>query len=124
MYRIAMCLSALRIMEDGNFEDTLCCMDEDYRTAKTIADVLIQHDARVFHTLANITAAPRTASAVQRQSAHTKFFEALPDEFDRKTYADIATQMGLNPKSMDRVIRKWCNDGKLENPAHGKYTKV
>ena len=124
MYRIAMCLSALRIMEDGNFEDTLCCMDEDYRTAKTIADVLIQHDARVFHTLANITAAPRTASAVQRQSAHTKFFEALPDEFDRKTYADIATQMGLNPKSMDRVIRKWCDDGKLENPAHGKYTKV
>lgn len=124
MYRIAMCLSALRIMEDGNFEDTLCCMDEDYRTAKTIADVLIQHDARVFHTLANTTAAPRTASAAQRQSAHMKFFEALPDEFDRKTYADIATQMGLNPKSMDRVIRKWCEDGKLENPAHGKYTKV
>ena len=105
MYRIAMCLSALRIMEDGNFEDTLCCMDVDYRTAKTIADVLIQHDARVFHTLANTTAAPRTASAAQRQSAHMKFFEALPDEFDRKTYADIATQMGLNPKSMDRVIR-------------------
>ena len=124
MYRIAMCLSALRIMEDGNFEDTLCCMDEDYRTAKTIADVLIQHDARVFHTLANTTAAPRTASAAQRQSAHMKFFEGLPDEFDRKTYADIATQMGLNPKSMDRVIRKWCDDGKLENPAHGKYTKV
>lgn len=124
MYRIAMCLSALRIMEDGNFEDTLCCMDVDYRTAKTIADVLIQHDARVFHTLANTTAAPRTASAAQRQSAHMKFFEALPDEFDRKTYADIATQMGLNPKSMDRVIRKWCDDGKLENPAHGKYTKV
>ena len=124
MYRIAMCLSALRIMEDGNFEDTLCCMDVDYRTAKTIADVLIQHDARVFHTLANTTAAPRTASAAQRQSAHMKFFEGLPDEFDRKTYADIATQMGLNPKSMDRVIRKWCDDGKLENPAHGKYTKV
>ena len=119
-----MCLSALRIMEDGNFEDTLRCLDEDYRTAKIIADVLIQHDARVFHTLSNTTAAPRTASAAQRQSAHTKFFEALPDEFDRKTYADLATQMGLNPKSMDRVIRKWCDDGKLENPAHGKYAKI
>ena len=124
MYRIAMCLSALRIMEDGNFEDTLCCMDEDYRTAKIIADVLIQHDARVFHSLANTTAAPRTASVAQRQSAHMKFFEVLPDEFDRKTYADIATQMGLNPKSMDRVIRKWCEDGKLENPVHGKYAKI
>ena len=124
MFRIAMCLSALRIMEDGNFEDTLCCMDEDYRTAKTIADVLIKHDARVFHTLANTTAAPKTASAAQRQSVHLKFFEALPDEFDRKTYTELATQMGLNPKSMDRVIRKWCDEGKLENITHGKYAKV
>ena len=124
MFRIAMCLSALRIMEDGNFEDTLCCTDEDYRTAKTIADVLIKHDARVFHTLANTTAVPKTASAAQRQSVHLKFFEALPDEFDRKAYTELATQMGLNPKSMDRVIRKWCDDGKLENPAYGKYTKV
>ena len=124
MFRIAMCLSALRIMEDGNFEDTLCCTDEDYRTAKTIADVLIKHDARVFHTLANTTAAPKTASAAQRQSVHLKFFEALPDEFDRKAYTELATQMGLNPKSMDRVIRKWCDDGKLENITHGKYAKV
>ena len=124
MFRIAMCLSALRIMEDGNFEDALCCTDEDYRTAKTIADVLIKHDARVFHTLANTTAAPKTASAAQRQSVHLKFFEALPDEFDRKAYTELATQMGLNPKSMDRVIRKWCDDGKLENITHGKYAKV
>ena len=124
MFRIAMCLSALRIMEDGNFEDTLCCLDQDYKTAKTIANVLIQHDARVFHTLANTTAAPKTASIAQRQSIHLKFFDALPDDFDRKTYTELATQMGLNPKSMDRVIRKWCDDGKLENVTHGKYAKV
>ena len=114
----------LRIMEDGNFEDTLRCLDEDYHTAKTIANVLIQHDARVFHTLANTTAAPKTASIAQRQSIHLKFFDALPDDFDRKTYTELATQMGLNPKSMDRVIRKWCDDGKLENVTHGKYAKV
>ena len=124
MFRIAMCLSALRIMEDGNFEDTLCCLDQDYKTAKTIATVLIQHDARVFHTLANTTAAPKTASIAQRQTVHNKFFEALPDDFDRKTYTDIATHLGLNPKSMDRVIRKWCEEGKLENISHGHYTKI
>ena len=124
MFRIAMCLSALRIMEDGNFEETLRCLDEDYHTAKTIANVLIQHDARVFHTLANTTAAPKTASIAQRQTVHNKFFEALPDDFDRKTYTDIATHLGLNPKSMDRVIRKWCEEGKLENISHGHYTKI
>lgn len=124
MFRIAMCLSALRIMEDGNFEGTLCCLDQDYHTAKTIAEVLIQHDVRVFHTLANTTAAPKTASVAQRQSVHNKFFETLPNDFDRRTYTDIATQMGLNPKSMDRIIRKWCDEGKLENISHGHYTKI
>ncbi len=124
MYRIAMCLSVIRIMEHGNFEETLRCTDEDYNTAKAITSVLIQHDARVFHTLANTTPQLKSASANKRQSVHQKFFESLPEEFDRKDYCDIATQMGLNPKSMDRTIRKWCDEGKLDNPSYGHYQKL
>ena len=51
------------------------------------------------------------------------FLDNLPPEFDRKTYSSIAEQMGLNPKSIDRTVRKWCDDGKLENVAHGQYRK-
>ncbi len=124
MFRIAMCLTTLRIMEDGNFDETMHCLDEDYQTAKTITTVLIQHDARVFHTLANTSPLPKTATAAARQTTHQKFFEALPDEFDRQSYLEIASRMGLNPASIDRTVRKWCNEGKLENPGYGKYRKV
>ncbi len=103
MFRIAMCLTTLRIMEDGNFDETMHCLDEDYQTAKTITTVLIQHDARVFHTLANTSPLPKTAIAAARQTTHQKFFEALPDEFDRQTYIEIASRMGLNPASIDRT---------------------
>ena len=52
-----------------------------------------------------------------------KYLEALPDEFDRKTYCELATSMGLNPKSIERTIKKWCEEGRLENVAYGKYRK-
>ena len=52
-----------------------------------------------------------------------QFFESLPMEFDRKAYSQLAEQLGLNPKSIDRTIRRWCDEGRLENIAHGKYRK-
>ncbi len=124
MFRLAMCLTTLRIMEHGSFDETMHCSDEDYATAKTIASVLIRHDARVFHTLANTSPLPKTAIAAARQTTHQKFFDALPEEFDRQAYIELATRMGLNPASIDRTVRKWCNEGKLENPGYGKYRKA
>lgn len=49
--------------------------------------------------------------------------EALPAEFDRQSYTEIATTLGINPRTADRIIRRWCDTGQLENVAHGKYRK-
>lgn len=122
-FRIAMLLSALRIMENGDFSPQLICSDTDYATAKTIAEVIIRHDERVFRTLATPTATIPFSTAAQRQSQQLKYLESLPDEFDRKTYCELATTMGLNPKSIERTIKKWCEEGRLENVAYGKYRK-
>ena len=97
MFRIAMCLSVLRLIEDGAFEDDITCLDIDYQTANTKGG---------------------------RNRLKEQFFESLPAEFDRKAYSQLAEQLGLNPKSIDRTIRRWCDEGRLENIAHGKYQKV
>lgn len=119
-----MILSALRIMEDGNYSPELICSDTDYTTARTIADVIIRHDERVFRTLASPASPTTVSTTAQRQSLQLKYLEALPDEFDRKTYCELATTMGLNPKSIERTIKKWCEEGRLENVAYGKYKKL
>ena len=63
-FRIAMILSALRIMEDGSFTQSITCTDTDYTTAKTIARVIIRHDERVFRTLsAPVSPAPASTAA-------------------------------------------------------------
>lgn len=123
MFRIAMCISVLRIMEDGNFSDDIICLDQNYLVAKTIITVLIQHNAKVFNELPKSTPIFNPAKNGEKTKLHQAFFDALPPEFDRKTYSAIAEQMGLNPKSIDRTVRKWCDDGKLENVAHGQYRK-
>lgn len=123
-FRIAMILSTLRIMEDGCFSSQLTCSDTDYATAKAIAETIIRHDERIFRTLASPAATAAVSTAVQRQSQQMKYLEALPDEFDRKTYCELATTMGLNPKSIERTIKKWCEEGRLENVAYGKYRKL
>ena len=123
MFRIAMCISVLRLTEDGSFEDDITCLDIDYQTAKTIALTLIQHNAKVFSTLPS-TPQPIMAKGGQRGRLKQVFLERLPAEFDRKTYAQLAEEVGLNAKSIDRTIRKWCDDGILENISHGRYRKL
>ena len=46
-YRIAMIMSALRIMEDGCFEDNIICRDVDFETALVISDALLHHTTKV-----------------------------------------------------------------------------
>lgn len=120
---IAMILSTLRIMEDGCFSPELICSDTDYTAARAIADVIILHDERVFRTLASSIPPTAVSTAAQRQSLQLKYLEALPDEFDRKTYCELAITMGLNPKSIERTIKKLYEEDRLENVAYVKYRK-
>lgn len=123
-FRIAMILSALRIMEDGNIEEDLVCLDRDYTTAKTIASVLIRHNEKVFSDLPKSQSATIHAKPTHKRQHYEAYFNALPEGFDRKTYIDLATQMGLPPSTMDRVIRNWVEENKLQSVSHGKYRKV
>lgn len=121
----AVILSALCIQENGNFEDDPVCLDRNFATARTIAPTLIRHNATVFLDLpqAPSQSAP-AAKGSARNRLHKDFFAALPQDFDRKTYQNTATQVGLNPSTSDRLIRKWCEERKLENTSHGKYHKL
>ena len=125
-FRLAMILSALRIMEDGFIEERLVCSDMDYESSMTMASVILQHNAHIFRMLPKAeTEKPGASSATPRQTLqHRRFLESLPAEFDRTFYTGIARDIGANPRTADRIIRRWCDAGFLENIAHGKYRKV
>uniref|UniRef100_UPI004028DBBE DUF3987 domain-containing protein n=1 Tax=Candidatus Cryptobacteroides bacterium TaxID=3085639 RepID=UPI004028DBBE len=123
-FRLAMILSALRIMEDGIIEDRLTCLDTDYQSAMTMASVILRHNAHIFLSLPKADTAQLTSSVSTRTTLQQRqFLEALPPDFDRQTYTELATSLGVNPRTADRIIRRWCDTGQLENVSHGKYRK-
>lgn len=120
-----MILSALRIMEDGIIENNLTCLDTDYLSAMTTASVILRHNAHIFLSLPKADTAQTTSSTTTARTTfqQRQFLEALPPDFDRQTYTELATALGINPRTADRIIRRWCDTGQLDNVSHGKYRK-
>ena len=124
-FRIAMILSALRIMEDGCFAPDLVCSDTDYHSAMTIADTILQHNAHIFLNLPrpSQTSAEAQTTIQGKNRLHTLFLESLPADFDRKTYTEIAAGLSLSDRTAARLISRWCREGALENVSHGRYRR-
>lgn len=121
-FRTAMILSALRIMDTGDIPPVLTCTEADFTTALTIAGIILQHSAAVYQELPGCSGtAPGDKPAPTL--LHRTILESLPQEFDRATAARIADTLSLNPKSLDRIIKRWCEDGTLIKVSHGNYRK-
>lgn len=118
-FRIAMILSALRIIDNGNIGSTIVATDADFNTALTMARVLLKHTAHVFGSLPTSESSSANAPTVIRQS----YLRALPSEFDRQTYLAIADRLGIPPKTAEKYIARYCTDNQLHHLAHGKYAK-
>lgn len=122
-YRIAMVLTALRIMEDGDFYTDLVCSDEDFNTAITISEVLIRHTVYVYETLFKpADNAPRISG--EQSAIKERFFDALPAEFTRQDYLTVAQSIGLKPKTAENYISKFLATKLIRRLEHGKYGKT
>jgi hypothetical protein len=120
-YRIAMILTTLRICDDGNISSTMVCNDADFRTALAMVNVLLQHTAKVFQTLPQQN--PQSASDNEPELLRRQFLDALPPEFNRKTYLSVAQKLGIPPKTAENQIKRFTLQGLLIHYAHDKYKK-
>lgn len=93
-YRIAMIMSALRIMEDGCFEDNIICRDIDFETALIISDALLHHTTKIFEELPRL-AASASSTAGQKTIRRQLFMDKLPESFTRKEFIDISASLGI-----------------------------
>lgn len=121
-FRIAMILTALRMMEDRDFSILRYVRDEDYRTAITISTVLQQHMLRVISELPRRTASRHLVGQTKEPLLLQTFWEKLPAEFEAKDFKEIATSIGLTIPTAERYIRAWTGT-RLEKMMRGKYVK-
>ena len=111
-FRIAMIISGLRILEDGDLSSPMICSDRDFETAMTIATTLEKHAIAVFQNLPNN----------DLKGIKLKFFEKLPQQFDRQGYLKVAEELGILPRTAEKYVGQF--KPKLLNHEHNLYTKV
>lgn len=122
-FRIAMIFSALRIMEDGVFDEALTCREYDYENALHIARILLEHIIGVYNTLPHVST-PVKAPADARTFSKQKFWSDLPQQFDTQTFLKAASALAIAPKTAEKYITAWCKSGQLVRVAQGHYSKV
>jgi hypothetical protein len=116
-FRVSMILTVLRLMESQHFTTPLICIDTDFNTALEMVKILVQHAARVFDAL--------PADSAQQPTANPKLalLQALPAQFDRTKYIEIAKQLEIPDSTADKQIARFCNAGLITRQTQGNYTK-
>ena len=116
-FRLAMIMTALRIIDTGEISSVLVCNDSDFNTVMEIVKVLVLHAAYIFEQLPKDTATP------QPLNHKRQLLDALPNEFDRQTYLAVAKNLNIPDKTAEKQISRFVDAGLLKRPSHGKYCK-
>ena len=116
-FRMAMILTALRIMDDGDIHSPLVCRDNDFNTALSMVKILVQHAAQVFQQL------PSEAVTTVPKNQKQQFLDELPKEFCRKDYLSVANKLGIPDKTAEKHIKRFSVNGLIIHFAHDKYKK-
>ena len=107
--------------ENAECVDELYCLDEDFDSALTICRVLAVHMAKVFEELSSSDGS-RTAMLANSERRQ-RLYAALPDEFSRQEYVEVAKGLGYPEDTVDKWKAAFCKAGLLEKVDHGRYRK-
>lgn len=122
-FRIAMIVSAIRMMETGAIGSDIVCEDEDFEVALSISKVLAVHMAKIFDELS--AQDNQRIAAVVNTTKRQRFLDELPTDFDRQDYLEAAKRCCTPAGTADKWIRAFCEDGgPLEKVEHGRYRKM
>lgn len=115
-FRIIMLFSVFRIMEDGDVNQVRYCEDIDFDNTLEMISVLVKHSSKVFNDL------PIEQKEVKRANRKERFLEALPYQFTRQDYLNIANKNKIPHKTAEGYITKFVDAGLIHREAHNNYT--
>ena len=116
-FRIAMVLSALRLMDRREIPQSLYCSEEDYEAAVSMMLMLLEHSNFVYHWL------PETSGIKVRTSRNQRFLDALPESFDRAGYLRVAVEQKIPAKTAEKYIYSFVEAELLEREVKGLYIR-
>lgn len=118
LYRFCMIFTAIRKFVTNDYHKELYCSDIDFETALTLTKTYIQHSIIMFTNL------PKQGEQGPFKSGENKkkFFDALPNKFQRKEAIEIGKRFDIGERSVGNFL-KLCLGKYLTQPKTGFYEK-
>jgi hypothetical protein len=79
--------------------------------------ILVQHAAKVFSSL------PAETQPTQPTNPTMALFQALPQQFEKSRYNEIAAQLQIPESTANKWLTKFVANNLLIKQAHGSYVK-
>jgi hypothetical protein len=117
-FRMAMILTALRMMDSGDFSQKLECRDDDFDRVLSMIGVLVQHSGHVFSQL------PTHHQSAKLKDRKEQFLDKLPGTFNRQEFLKLAGELGIQNRVADKYIAIFCEKGLIFREQHNTYTKT
>lgn len=117
-FRFCMLFSALRILETGDISNKLVCEQRDFNTALEMIKVLIIHSSKVFSEL------PEEEQKPTRKNRKEKFLYALPKNFNRQKYLEIAKSLKIPAKTAEGYITGFIKSNLIHREQQDNYINL
>jgi hypothetical protein len=119
LYRFCMIFTAIRKFVTNDYHKEIYCSDIDFETALTLTKTYIQHSVIMFTNL------PKQGEQGPFKSGENKkkFFDALPNNFQRKEAIEIGKKFDIGERSVGNFLKS-CLGKYLKQPKTGFYEKI
>lgn len=127
-FRLAMVLTVLRCNDHQPrlepMSQTLVCAEDDFCTAMTIANCLINHTTHVYANLLPHDDVKSLATGTTLSAAEKSLFDAIGNDFTTQDCKQAAAALGITWKSAERYIGKFVSTYHIVNRIkNGHYHK-
>lgn len=122
--RVAMVLSALRLMDSGRITENVECNDVDFDTTMKIIRVISTHNDYIFNVLDKER--PEGIAVADSYSSATRkaIISALPGYFTTEDMKKVAANVGKSLRTVRRQIARAIEAGEIQQVKHGEYKKM
>lgn len=119
LFRLCMIFTAIRKFDINDYQKEVYCSDIDFETALTLIKTYLQHSIIMFENL------PKQGEQGPFKSGENKklFYEALPNEFQRKEAIEIGVNFNIKERTADNFL-KACLGKYLTKSDTGLYKKI
>lgn len=122
--RIAMVLTALRMMDSGCITESVECSDIDFAATQAIIRVISRHNDYIFNVLDKER--PESIAVADSYSSATRksILSALPGYFTTTDMKEISQKIGKSLRTVRRQIARAIEAGEIQQVKHGEYKKL